>query len=116
MNKSIIVIDDEQAILNSIHKQLKNEDYQIELEQDPEIGLDKIGKNHYDLLLCDIRMKPITGIDVLKKLRAGKCNIPIIFLSGFVDDKILEEVKRFGSNGLLRKPVRKKELIQSINQ
>ncbi|MCG8571570.1 MAG: response regulator [Spirochaetes bacterium] len=114
MPKSILVIDDDQAILNSIQKQLKNEGFNIDLELDPEKGLEKVISNHYDLLLCDIRMKPISGIDVLKKIKAKNCNVPIIFITGFVDDIILEEIKRFGSNGLLKKPVRKSELIQSI--
>ncbi|MCG8570087.1 MAG: response regulator [Spirochaetes bacterium] len=116
MSKNILVIDDDITILNSIQKQLKNEDFDIDLEINPLEGLKKACNEKYDLIICDIRMKPINGIDVIKKLKAENCKTPIIILTGYVDDKIIEEVNRFGSNGLLIKPVRKKELLESIHK
>ncbi|MCG8568884.1 MAG: response regulator [Spirochaetes bacterium] len=115
MPKNILVIDDDEAILKCIELQLKNEDLLIDLESDPQAGIEKIFQNNYDLLLCDIRMQPLDGLEIFKKIKADKNNLPILFLTGYVDENIVEYVNKFDGTGLLIKPMGKTELIQSIN-
>lgn len=111
----ILVIDDDITILQSIEKQLKNEArLNLEFVSNPLEGLKRVNEKTYQLIICDIRMKPIDGIEVLKKVKSEHHDIPIIILTGFVNDKILNDAKRFGSNAFLYKPVRKRKLIESI--
>jgi len=115
-SERILVIDDDENILNSIKKQLKNEMFIVEFTNDPLIGLDKIDENKYDLVISDIKMKPILGTDLLRAIRKKHSDLPVIILTGFVDDSIMEEAKNLGCSDFLIKPVRKHELINSINK
>jgi two-component system response regulator HydG len=111
---SILVIDDEFPILDSIARQLKNENVQLELINNPLEGIEKIKKNTYNLVICDIRMKELTGIEVLKRIKKIKPSLPVIILTGFVDDNIMHEAKKSGCSDFLIKPVRKSLLIDAI--
>ncbi len=114
--KKILIIDDDKLILKSIEKQLKNKNYSLKFINDPIIALDDIINNKYDLILCDIRMKTISGLDLLKKVKINYPEIPVIILTGFVDDKLMEEAKKMGCNDFLIKPITKNILINSISK
>ncbi len=114
--KEILVIDDDLMILSSIERQLKNEEYSLDLESNPVTGLEKLENKKYDLVLCDLRMKPINGTEVVKKIRENDPEMPIIVLTGYVDDALFDEVKTIGCNEFLIKPVRKSQLIEVIDR
>ena len=111
----ILVIDDDISILHSIEKQLNNPEFYVDFINDPIRGLEKIEHKKYNLVISDVMMKPISGLDVLKKIKARHPELPVIILTGFVDDQIIDNAKKIGSNDFLIKPVRKKELIDSIH-
>jgi DNA-binding NtrC family response regulator len=116
MKKKIIIIDDDSLILRSIEKQLNKENFEIELINDPCIGLKKLENEEYSLLICDIRMKPITGLELLRSIKETHPDIPVIIMTGFIDDGIMEKAKEIGYNDYLIKPFRKKSLTDSINR
>ena len=114
--KNILIIDDEISILHSIERQLKNDQYNLDIENNPENGILKIEKNNYDLVITDMIMKPITGLDVLKKIKTDYPHIPVIILTGYLDDKMMEQIKQIGCEDLLIKPIRKTILNQAIEK
>jgi DNA-binding NtrC family response regulator len=114
--KKVLIIDDDKLILKSIEKQLKNENFILEMEENPIVGLEKINNKSYDLVLCDIKMKSLTGLEVLKEIKKNHPNIPVIILTGYVDDKMIEEANNLGCKDFLFKPLRKKFLIEIINK
>jgi len=61
-------------------------------------------------------MEPINGIEVLARIKFNHPELPVIILSGYVDDQLIEKTKNIGSCNFLIKPVRKQELIDSINK
>lgn len=116
MKKKIIIIDDDSLILRSIEKQLNKENFEIELINDPLAGLKRLENEKYSLLICDIRMKPITGLELLKIIKSTQPDIPVIIMTGFIDDGIMEKAKEIGYDDYLIKPFRKKSLTDSINR
>lgn len=114
--KKVLVIDDEDRILLSIKKQLKDVNYMIEFTNDPNDGLSLISNNSYHLVLCDIRMKPIDGIEVLENVRKKYPELSFVILTGYIDDKIIEKAKEIGVTDILLKPIRKKILIATIDK
>lgn len=112
--KKILVIDDDPSILLSIEKQLKEEKLEIEFEDDPTRGIKKLGEERYDLVLCDVKMKPISGLEVLERSKSINPNLPVIILTGYVDDQIIGSAKLLGCDDFLVKPVRKSDLINTI--
>lgn len=113
--KKIIIIDDDDLILNSIKKQLKNENYFVEYINNPIEGIKKINEEDYNLVICDVKMKPIQGIEVLKLVKELFPDLPVIIITGYVDDKIIEEAKKIGCSDFLIKPLKRTQLINSIN-
>ena len=113
--RSVLVIDDDPIIVNSIRKQLRDENLNLQTTNDPHEGISLSDKNDYNLILCDIKMDKMNGLDVLRVLKDKHPELPVIILSGFVDDKIISQAKDIGCSDFLIKPVRKQELIDTIN-
>lgn len=114
MNEKILVLDDDVAILGSLEKQLKSQSFIIDFENDPLQALKKIEQKKYDLIISDVMMKPITGIEVLQQIKTTHPRLPVIILTGFVDDQIIDRARELGCDDFLIKPVRKRELINCI--
>jgi DNA-binding NtrC family response regulator len=113
----ILVIDDDHDVLNSFKKQLQRfESLHPVYTNNPLEGLELVSSNEWNLVLCDIKMKPITGLEVLEKIRVIKPQLPVIIITGFVDDKIMMQAKTLGCNEFLIKPVRKSVLIDAIDK
>jgi CheY-like chemotaxis protein len=111
---SILAIDDDDVILQSIGLQLRKENVSLDLENDPITALERATEKKYDLVLCDIKMKPITGIEVLRRLKERDPDLPVIILSAFIDDQLFKDARQLGSNDFLIKPIRRKTLITAI--
>jgi CheY-like chemotaxis protein len=112
--KEILIIDDDASILESIRKQLKDEGVNLNLVNDPLEGLDKINNSRFDLVICDIRMRSLNGLEVLRIIKTNHPEIPVIMLSGYVDDNMIENALNLGCEKFLIKPIRKSILIESI--
>ncbi len=112
--KEVLVIDDDPTILQSIGRQLRNENLSLEPVNDPVEALKKIEKKKYDLVLCDIKMKPINGLEVLQRIKSDHPHLPVIIITGFVDDQLYAQARKIGCSALLIKPVPRRQLIDSI--
>ena len=112
--KRILVVDDDVKVLSSIEKQLRKESFALELVHDPMEALRRIEREKYHLVISDVMMKPISGLDVLRRIKAERPLLPVIILTGYVDDRTIDEARRIGSADFLLKPVRKRRLIGSI--
>ncbi len=113
--KRILVIDDDTSVRDSIKRQLTGRlSLDIDYEGDPVVGLDRLATQPYDLVLCDIKMTPIDGLEVLARIRAAHPLLPVVILTGFVDDQIVERAHELGCAEFLIKPVRRTELIGTI--
>ncbi|MCF8368906.1 MAG: sigma-54 dependent transcriptional regulator [Bacteroidales bacterium] len=77
----ILIIDDERAIRSTLADILANEKYQVDQAENGEIALEKIKESTYDVILCDIKMPGIDGLEVLEKA-LGLTDCPIIMISG----------------------------------
>jgi two-component system nitrogen regulation response regulator NtrX len=78
----ILVIDDERAIRNSLKDILEYENHEVLLMEDGMHGLDEVIKNEYEIVLCDIKMPGMDGIEVLEKAREMETDARFIMISG----------------------------------
>src|ERR1700753_3867743 len=78
----ILIIDDERAIRNTLREILEYEDYTVEDVNNGITGLELIQKNDYDLVLCDIKMNRMDGLEVLTEGLLIKPDLPFIMISG----------------------------------
>ena len=79
---NILIIDDEKAIRKTLSEILSYEVYKIDEAGDGEEGLKKVREKEYDVILCDIKMPKIDGIEFLEKAKEVVPDVPIIMISG----------------------------------
>ncbi|MET0244529.1 MAG: response regulator [Flavitalea sp.] len=79
---NILIIDDEKAIRKTLTEILSYEGYKIEEAGDGEEGLKKFREKAYDVVLCDIKMPKLDGIEFLDKAREANPDVPVIMISG----------------------------------
>src|SRR3982750_4937380 len=92
---SILIIDDEKAIRKTLSEILSYEGYKIEEAADGEEGLKKFREKAYDVVLCDIKMPKIDGLDFLQKAVESNPDVPIIMISGHGNiETAVEAVKK----------------------
>ena len=101
---NILIIDDEKAIRKTLSEILSYEGYKIEEAGDGEEGLKKFSEKAYDIVLCDIKMPKLDGIEFLEKAKAVNADIPVIMISGHGNiDTAVEAVKK-GAFDYISKP------------
>jgi DNA-binding response OmpR family regulator len=110
----ILVIEDEKEIADGIQAILKRDGYESDAVYDGDTGLDYIRTSVYDLILLDIMLPGMNGMDVLKAAKDEKINTPVILLTArsMVDDKI--KGLDLGADDYLTKPFDSRELLARI--
>lgn len=110
----ILVIDDERAIRNTLKDVLEYEKYEVDLAEDGPKGLEMYAANTYDVVLCDIKMAKMDGIEVLSKIAETSRDIPVIMISGHGNiDTAVEAIKK-GAYDFLEKPLDLNRLLITI--
>jgi DNA-binding NtrC family response regulator len=101
---SILIIDDEKAIRKTLSEILSYEGYKIDEAADGEEGIKKFSSAAYDVVLCDIKMPKVDGIEFLEKAREINADVPVIVISGHGNiDTAVEAVKK-GAFDYISKP------------
>ncbi|MEA2049121.1 MAG: response regulator [Campylobacterota bacterium] len=103
--KKIIIIDDEVHILNVLQTALsKDNDYQVDIFSNPYEALELIKKNRYDLLLLDIMMPSINGLELLDKIKEIKPNLEVVMMTAYnTMEKTIEAYEK-GAKNYIEKP------------
>ncbi len=110
----ILVIDDEKAIRRSIKEILEFEKYLVDEAEDGLQGLSMAQKNNYDVILSDIKMPKMDGLELQNKLNEGNINSALIIMSGHgTIDTAVEAVKK-GAFDFLAKPIDLNRLLVTI--
>jgi DNA-binding NtrC family response regulator len=100
----ILIVDDEKAIRRTLKEILEYEKYDIEEAEDGEVGLDKIEKNNYDVIILDIKMPKKDGIEVLTEMQQKGIDTPVIVLSGHGNIETAVEAVKKGAFDYIPKP------------
>jgi len=101
---SILIIDDEKAIRKTLAEILGYEGYKIDEASDGEEGLKKFKEKNYDLVLCDIKMPKLDGIEFLEKAKEINQDVPIIIISGHGNIETAVEAVKKGAYDYISKP------------
>jgi two-component system nitrogen regulation response regulator NtrX len=110
----ILVIDDEKAIRNTLKEVLEYEKYEVDLAEDGPRGLEMFSANSYDIVLCDIKMAKMDGIEVLGKIAETSSDTPVVMISGHGNiDTAVEAIKK-GAFDFLEKPLDLNRLLITI--
>src|SRR5579872_4369196 len=112
--QTILVIDDDESLRDTIGVMLEQEGFRAVLSGDGKAGFDKAVTSKPDLVLVDLRLPGMSGIEICKQLRAARVEIPIIVLSAVGDelDKVL--LLEIGADDYVVKPFGTRELMARI--
>jgi len=112
----ILIIEDEAAIRRVLVKILseENDTYQVDEAEDGAVGLDKIKNNDYDLVLCDIKMPKLDGVEVLEEVKKIKPEIPMVMISGHGDMETAIQTMRLGAFDYISKPPDLNRLLNTV--
>ena len=103
MSKRVLVVDDEKLIVKGIRFSLEQDDMEVDCAYDGEEALEKVKNQHYDLVLLDIMLPKLTGLEVCQQIREFS-DVPIVMLTAKGDDmdKILG--LEYGADDYITKP------------
>ena len=112
----VLLIEDEESIRRVMSRILKEENHQYEITEavDGKQGLDLLFKRQFDLVLCDIKMPKMDGIEVLKKANDEMLNIPFIMLTGHGNIETAVEAMKLGAYDFISKPPDLNRLLNSV--
>src|SRR6478735_12610800 len=110
----ILIIDDERGIRSTLKEILEYENYSVDEAEDGEKGLEQLAKNKYDVVLCDIKMPKIDGMEVLERAKENNPDVPFIMISahGTIDTAV--EATKKGAYDFLVKPPDLNRLLVSV--
>lgn len=111
----ILIVEDEYKLAELVGERLKKENYQINIASDGETGLYEALTDSYDLLILDIMLPKLSGVEILKKVREENINSKIIMLTAksTIEDKLLGLTS--GANDYITKPFHIDELAARVN-
>ena len=118
--RKILLVDDEPDIIYSIKRLLEDNEFVVDSYTDPTLALSNFKPRLYDLLLLDIKMPKMSGLDLYQKIKEIDSNVKICFLTA--SELFYEEYRRLDAYPSLdkayfvQKPFRSEELIRKINE
>src|ERR1043165_7930709 len=111
---SLLIIDDERSIRKTLSEILSFEGYKIEEAADGEEGLKKFREKTFDVVLCDIKMPKVDGLDFLQKAVEINPDVPIIMISGHGTIETAVEAVKKGAYDFIQKPPDLNRLLITI--
>ena len=113
---SILIIDDNQEIARGLAVRFRALDYDVELVHDGAAGLSAAFGSRPSLIMLDLRMPVMNGVDVLQHLRAREetANIPVVVLSANTMEKTVDQVLDLGASCFVDKPYDVAHLMRTV--
>lgn len=111
---NLLVVDDEPAMRALLKQSLEGAGHRVVEAADGHSALEVVEREDIDLVLTDLRMEGLTGIDVLKSIRQQHPKIGVILITGFATLESAMEAMRMGAIDVVQKPVNMSELAQKI--
>jgi len=114
MRINALVIDDEQIVLDSVSKILRDDNFAVDISLSGREGLDMAIKNQYDIVLTDIRMPDVGGMRVLRDIKRVKPSLPVIMITGYASVQSAVQAMKLGATDYLEKPFTPEQLTETI--
>ncbi len=116
LNKKVLIIDDEKNIRVTLKKALELDGYEVETAINGEDGLRKIEKVEYSVILLDMKMPGLDGIEFLKKVNERQYKARVIMITGYGSVETAVETMKMGAVDYLRKPFKPQEIREIVQE
>ncbi|WP_316347680.1 sigma-54 dependent transcriptional regulator [Desulfuromonas acetoxidans] len=115
-NCSILIVDDESAMRHLLQTILEEEEYQVDAAENGKQALEKVEHNHYDLVLCDVRMPELDGIGFLSRILPKFPGLTVIMMSAYGSLETALNCMKNGAYDYISKPFRPDEIILTLKK
>jgi len=112
----VLLVDDEEEFAQTLAERLKLRGYDAEAASQAEEALGLIDEAEWDVVVLDMVLETQSGLEVLRRIKAVRPELPVILLSGRGSDQDFREGERMGAFDYLIKPVRIEQLVEKIDQ
>lgn len=113
----ILIVDDDPFVLESVKRILKGGgNYTVVCAHDGAEAQGLLETEDVDLMITDIRMGPVDGMQLVVSARAAKPDLPIIIASALTSDKVVEQAAQLGVAGYVKKPFKMSEMMETVQR
>ncbi len=116
MEISVLILDDEQRIIHELSEFLVRKGFRVKTAQTPTAAFKLLNQEQFDVLILDVRLPEMDGLQVLKLVKADHPDLEVILISGHGDMDTVIEALRSGASDFLKKPFRQTELMIAIER
>jgi len=116
LKMKILLVDNDKFIRDNFSERLKNNKYEVVSAEDGEEAIEKIAADDFDVVITDIRMPKVNGIEVLKFTKKNKPKIKVIVMSIFVSQEVINEVMELGAYQFIGKSSFLKDIISILEK
>ena len=110
----VLVVDDELVVRDVVRKLLEPKGYRVTTASDGKEGLDRVSDGAPDLVLLDLKMSGMDGVEFLRRFREKHADVPVMVVTGYPDSDLMVQAMRFGPVMLLAKPVENEQLLRAV--
>ena len=111
---NILLIDDDETVRVFLQDYFEDRDFNIEIASDGIEGVEKFEKGNFDLILCDILMPKMMGLEVLRRIKSLKSSSRIIMLTSVKEGSLMQKAKELGCTLYLNKPIHLTDLEAKV--
>ena len=112
----ILLVDDEEPLLTALASELREAGYQVETADDGDTAISILQKKQFEIVLLDIRMPRVNGIEVLKYSKQQFPSTKVVMLTGVADLKLAMDSKKYGAEDFIEKPYVLENLLFKLSQ
>lgn len=116
MKKKILIIEDNPMVVKSLEFKLNNDGYEVEVANDGRTALEILASTEFDLVITDLMLPFITGIQIIEFIKKKSENLPIIVLSTSTQESIIMDAFNMGVDDFITKPFSPNELSLRVKR
>jgi len=114
--KKILIVDDSETIRQSVASALEAAGFQVVQARDGLEGIERINSEKPAMVILDVNMPRLNGLDMLERLDLKSMNLPVLLLTTEVQPSMIARAKQAGARGWMVKPVKLDQLVEAIKK
>ncbi len=114
--KKLLIVDDESGIVEEVKSFFEEEGFEVHTADTGKDGIDMVAKVMPDVILIDMKLPDMSGLNVVKACKATSPATKIIVNTGYVDQNVIDEAERIGRDAFLQKPFNLEKLYEEIQR
>lgn len=114
MVKELLIVDDHQGIQLLLKEVFNKEGYLVHLATNGAEAIHLAEKNNIHCAILDMKIPDMNGLEIIKRIRKINCDIPIIMMSAFSEQSLIDKALNLGASSFITKPFNIHDLIESV--